>query len=410
MRLWRGIAAVAVAAAVLGIPAAASAAEATGPATGAEPAAPGAVPLATTIPGIDVSAYQNPINWTSVRNSGQAFAIVKATESTTYTSSRFAIDYAQAASVGMIRGAYHFARPDSGANDALLEARYFVGVAGTFGTPGELPPALDLEANAGLSVSQLQNWVQTWLDEVERLTGRVPMIYTNVSNWKNWMGNSTAFARYPLWIAQYGVSAPSRIGGWSSYTFWQYTDTASVPGIAGNVDGDRFNGSSADLLALARGGGAGPCGLVTLNRTAYPDLRQGGTDTDAVCAVQTLLRGAGQTVPLDGNFDTGTAAAVSAFQGANGVYGGATGVVDRWTWTALLAHGASYPTLRSGSSGEAVVRLQRALTAALGVALDQDGIFGPATTAAVKSYQTSYSPPSDGIVGDGTWGHLRQGR
>ncbi len=32
---------------------------------------------------------------------------------------------------------------------------------------------------------------------------------------------------------------------------WQYTSTGRVPGVAGNVDRNHFNGSRARLLALA---------------------------------------------------------------------------------------------------------------------------------------------------------------
>ena len=30
---------------------------------------------------------------------------------------------------------------------------------------------------------------------------------------------------------------------WSYYTFWQHSDTGSVPGVSGDVDLDYFNGS-----------------------------------------------------------------------------------------------------------------------------------------------------------------------
>ncbi|MCC7464476.1 MAG: hypothetical protein IT480_18685, partial [Gammaproteobacteria bacterium] len=43
---------------------------------------------------------------------------------------------------------------------------------------------------------------------------------------------------------------------------WQHTDKGSVPGIAGNVDMNRFDGTRAELMALGKvpspGVGAGP--------------------------------------------------------------------------------------------------------------------------------------------------------
>ena len=60
-------------------------------------------------------------------------------------------------------------------------------------------------------------------------------------------------------------------------------------------------------------------------------------------------------------------------------------------------------TLTRGSKGEEVKQLQQALNASgIGVNLKVDGIFGPATEAAVRAYQTSKGIKSDGIVGQQT--------
>jgi hypothetical protein len=142
----------------------------------------------------------------------------------------------------------------------VAQARYFVSKAGTFSDKGDLPPVLDLEASGTLGVTALRSWVSDWLTTVEQLTGRTPIIYVSPSFWESQMGDSTAFHHYPLWVANYGVSAPRVPGGWSTWTFWQRTSTGRVSGIAGNVDMNRFNGSSAQLAKLANtsGGSTGP--------------------------------------------------------------------------------------------------------------------------------------------------------
>jgi nucleoid-associated protein YgaU len=63
------------------------------------------------------------------------------------------------------------------------------------------------------------------------------------------------------------------------------------------------------------------------------------------------------------------------------------------------------PTLKKGSKGEAVKGLQNALRVRshhVGI----DGIFGPATEAAVRQFQRDAGLAEDGIVGPDTWGAL----
>lgn len=149
------------------------------------------------------------------------------------------------------------------------------------------------------------------------------------------------------------------------------------------------------------------CDDVSLDATRYTAIAAGSSGA-LVQAAQCLLKGAGfDPKSFKGEFDADTAAAVQGFQAAVGLT--ASGEVDAHTWTALLSHGST-PTLQDGSSGTAVQRLQRALTAALGTTVAIDGLFGPDTTAAVEQYQSSRHLTADGIVGPNTWGALQAGK
>jgi GH25 family lysozyme M1 (1,4-beta-N-acetylmuramidase) len=227
---------------VLGLTPAASASQATSGA--ASPATADAT--TSTLEGIDVSHWQGTISWTKVAAAGKKFAIIKATESTDYVDPQYATNHANAKAAGLWTGAYHFARPSTTTNDAVLEADHFAAVM-KLGA-GDLIPALDLEDSGGMSVAGLQSWVTKFLGEVTAKVGVKPMIYTSPSFWKNHMGDSRTLADAgykTLWIAHWGVSSPavpaSNWGG-HGWTFWQYTSDGTVPGITGRVDLDRFNG------------------------------------------------------------------------------------------------------------------------------------------------------------------------
>jgi GH25 family lysozyme M1 (1,4-beta-N-acetylmuramidase) len=194
-----------------------------------------------------VSHWQGAINWTKVVAAGKQFAIIKATDGRTMNDEMYATNRAGAKAAGLRTTAYHYARPDLSAGDALAEADHFVTVA-KLGS-GDLIPALDLEEHGGLTVAQLQAWVTTWLDRVAARTGVRPMIYTGPAFWSKYMGGTStiAAANPTVWVAHWGVSTPSvPASNWAGkgWTFWQTTSSGVVPGISGRVDLDwyRFSG------------------------------------------------------------------------------------------------------------------------------------------------------------------------
>jgi GH25 family lysozyme M1 (1,4-beta-N-acetylmuramidase) len=233
----------------------------------------GSAAAASAITGIDVSRWQhNPsINWAKVKADNVSFAFIKATEAANYVNSHFASDWTKAKNNGIYRGAYHFARPSVGS--AKRQAEYFVAHAGRFQAVGDLPPVLDLESSGGLGVARLRTWTRNWLETVEALTGRTPIIYTGPSFWETAMGNSRAFHAYPLWIAHYTTRAQVRVpGGWPRWTFWQRSSTGRVDGIVGAVDIDLFYGTRAQLATLAQAGPvAGDPGAPPDPGTTTPD-------------------------------------------------------------------------------------------------------------------------------------------
>jgi GH25 family lysozyme M1 (1,4-beta-N-acetylmuramidase) len=207
------------------------------------------------IKGMDVSGYQGNVNWQAAYNNGARFAYVKATEGTGYRNPYFAQQYNGSYNVGMIRGSYHFARPN--VSSGATQADYFVAHGGGWSRDGKtLPGALDIEWNPysggtcyGLSQSGMVAWIKSFSDEYHAKTSRWPVIYTATSWWTQCTGNRGDFtSTNPLWVARYNTSPGTLPYAWGYYTFWQYADSGTFPG-----DQDTFNGTYDRLQALANG-------------------------------------------------------------------------------------------------------------------------------------------------------------
>ncbi|MEI5672447.1 MULTISPECIES: peptidoglycan-binding domain-containing protein [unclassified Nocardioides] len=145
------------------------------------------------------------------------------------------------------------------------------------------------------------------------------------------------------------------------------------------------------LLAVALLGSAGPA-----QAASYPTLSTGATGAN-VTSLQHLLTARGYATTADGDYGSGTAAAVTAFQSASGL--GADGIAGPATLGALVV------TVREGDSGPAVQALQVQL-GKHGASVATDGDFGPATDAAVRDFQSGAGLGADGVVGPATWREL----
>lgn len=212
---------------------------------------------ASTNVGVDVSHYQGAINWGSVHSAGTQFAYIKATEGIDFIDSRFNTNYPAAYYAGIVRGAYHFARPEESSGAAQADFLFYHGGAWSADNR-TLPAALDIEYNPngatcyGLSQAQMRTWITDFLNRYKYRTGRYAVIYTTTDWWKTCTGNYSGFANnHPLWLARYASSPGTLPAGWGFQTFWQYTSSGRVSGISSYVDRDYFNGTTSRLLALA---------------------------------------------------------------------------------------------------------------------------------------------------------------
>ncbi|ODA09256.1 GH25 family lysozyme [Paenibacillus polymyxa] len=197
--------------------------------------------------GIDVSRYQGKIDWKAVKEDGISFAFIKASQGQRYVDPTFITNAKGAKEAGVLLGAYHFLDATS-VEAAKAEAWHFAEVLEQVGGGKslDLPPVMDYENNPGnLSKTLISAVALAFLLELERITGRKPIIYTGNAFAANF---NASLGGYPLWIARYSdTRVPSDTVTWKRWDIWQYSDSGKIAGIKGNVDLNEFYGTADQL-------------------------------------------------------------------------------------------------------------------------------------------------------------------
>jgi GH25 family lysozyme M1 (1,4-beta-N-acetylmuramidase) len=195
-------------------------------------------PAFANLNGIDVSHYQNTINWDAVKTA-ESFAIAKTSEGLNIVDGYFTGNKAGMLRVGINRGYYHFGHPDYG-NSPIAEADFFLE------TVGGLYPNDVLVLDYEVAYSDPVNWCLAFLQRVYLRTGIVPLLYINRSTSQNYNWSAVINAGYDIWLADPDNnpdpnSPPTQ---WGFNAMKQYWTGGSVSGITGNVDLDIWNGDS----------------------------------------------------------------------------------------------------------------------------------------------------------------------
>jgi lysozyme len=201
------------------------------------------IPTRYTIHGIDVSRYQEIIDWQSVKNMNVegiklGFCFIKATEGVESQDRRFKRNWAKAKEAGIARGAYHFF---IASKSGKVQAEHFIKTVEL--QPGDMPPVLDVEQTNGMPSKKVRERAKEWLETVENYYGVRPIIYANVDFYQQILKDE--FDDYPLWVAHYLQKEKPRI--YRPWHFWQYSEQGHVNGIFCKVDFNAFYGDSVDF-------------------------------------------------------------------------------------------------------------------------------------------------------------------
>lgn len=222
-------------------------------ATGPITSPPEEPPMATTVSGVDVSNHQGVVDWVHVAANGVQFALIKASgdegPTNVFLDAEFPTNWAQSRALGLVRGAYHYARPSqvSPAASVTTFQRAIQAVGGL--KPGDLI-ALDLEDPGVPDKTSLHQWTAEWLALAEEVFGVAPVKYSARYYTSTHDLEHADLERWPTWWASYQTTQPAGVTGWKPLSIWQYSASGRVPGISGDVDLNVFNGTVAELRAL----------------------------------------------------------------------------------------------------------------------------------------------------------------
>lgn len=195
--------------------------------------------------GIDISRWQGHINWDVVK-SNIDFAIIKIGGSDVgfYKDGYADRNVLEARAHKIPRGFYFYL---GGAHTPAEEVEHIKNTISSLGglQPGEVL-ALDWEEHHNDEVWYLQAIVEKLI----AFNFPPPLIYMSLSrvtgnNWK-----SLVNMRCGLWVAAWGnndaTPSPNEVPGsdeWPFWAVWQFSSTGTIPGIAGRVDLNIYNGA-----------------------------------------------------------------------------------------------------------------------------------------------------------------------
>lgn len=195
--------------------------------------------------GIDISEYQDKIDWEKIKELEGGYPIefvfVRATVGCDRKDYKFKKYWKKAKEKKFICGAYHYYRPNE---NSVAQANNFIDNVTL--AEGDFPPVLDIEKlPKEQSIERLKIGLKRWLAIVEKHYGVKPIIYSSESYYIDFLRDD--FEEYPFWIANYSAFYEDIDDEWS---IWQISENAKVEGIKGRVDVNIYNGTSIDLKQI----------------------------------------------------------------------------------------------------------------------------------------------------------------
>ncbi|RYM05490.1 hypothetical protein EWH99_05760 [Sporolactobacillus sp. THM7-7] len=193
-------------------------------------------PPSGTKRGVDVSHHKGPVDFNAVKQDGYSFVIIKASEGSTITDSRFASNAQGASAAGLAVHAYHFFR-SADPNQARAEANHFSQVLWDAGYNGNNFGYLfvDVETTNGVDREKLTDNVNAFLDQMKANGFYKLGIYSGKQFYQSHLNSERFEPGLLVWIARYrGMDTNEGLG--MQADIWQFSSNGSVNGIIGPAD------------------------------------------------------------------------------------------------------------------------------------------------------------------------------
>ena len=178
--------------------------------------------------GIDVSRWQEEINWSQVAKDDISFVML-GTRSKGAVDPYFHKNIQNAAANGIKVGVYIYSLATT-TDMAVQEADFVLNLINDY--PISYPVAFDMEdsTQGNLSKSELAAIANAFCKRISQ-AGYYPIIYAN----ENWLKNKLDMSQmnYPVWVARYSARPT-----YQDPVMWQATSSGSVNGIKTRVDID----------------------------------------------------------------------------------------------------------------------------------------------------------------------------
>ena len=181
--------------------------------------------------GIDVSHYQNQIDWNAVsREKDVTYVYIKVTENAGLIDKMFQRNLREARRVGIPVGCYHFF---SSTASPMAQLKNLTSAVPHL-KEHDLVPMIDVEVlGKGVTPEELRRRLRQFLKGVEDFYGVRPLIYTGMNFYNKYL--TGYFEDYLFMIAKYSEGVPE-LNGNPKFALWQFSASGRVKGIKGAVD------------------------------------------------------------------------------------------------------------------------------------------------------------------------------